>query len=235
MGSATNNNMNIIYRLVENEVITPVRAGHRPAWYSKFNCLNSFLRSVDEAGNLVTSVTFVHDGPPGPLLERIPSKYNIDKISVHDNAGSLIRTFDVAQEIGGDTYFIEDDYLHLPDAITKMAQALPQLGIITGYDHPDRYTRTDDIIYHKQVIFDPISNHHWRTTESSCCTYAVLEDTRKTIDPIARKHLLQDRLFFRELHRMNIKLWNPIPALATQVDPFMSPGIDWEQVNSKFD
>jgi hypothetical protein len=226
--------MNIIYRLVENEVITPIRAGHRPNWFSKFNCLNSFLNSVELAKDLVTSVTFVHDGPVGPLLEHIPSKYNIDKISVHDNAGSLLRTFDVAAEIGGDTYFIEDDYLHLPEAITKMAAALPKFGILTGYDHPDRYTRNDDIIYHKQIAFDPVSNHHWRTTESSCCTYAVVEEYRKIIDPIARRYLLNDREFFRDLHRRNIKLWNPIPALTTQLDPFMSPGIDWQKVNSNF-
>jgi hypothetical protein len=40
-----------------------------------------------------------------------------------------------------------------------------------------------------------------------------------------------DRNLFRALWYNNVPLWTPVPGITTQVDPFMSPGVDWEGFN----
>jgi hypothetical protein len=222
--------LNIIYRLCELETDGNIRP-FRPRWYSKQNCLTSFLNSVNISKNHINSVTFVHDGGGDTLLNMIPSEFKIVKINDHSNLLSLRKTFEVASSVGGNIYFVEDDYLHLPKSIEKISQALPDLKLLTGYDHVDRYVRNDDIDYHKHVIFHRESNIHWRTSESTCCTYAVEENTYKRIEHIIKSYELQDRELFRRLHMEGVPLWTPLPGLTTQVDPCMSPGIDWEQFN----
>ena len=162
----------------------------------------------------------------------IPKEFDVVKINDKSNIGSLRTTFQIASQLGGNIYFVEDDYLHLPDSIEKIDLALPNLKLVNGYDHLDRYTRTDDIEYEKKIAFDTASNIHWRTAEATCCTYAVEEELYKQIEPLIRHYELSDRELFRHLHRIGVPLWTAIPGLTTQVDPFLSPGINWEKFNN---
>lgn len=222
--------LNVIYRLCELEADGNIRYS-RPNWFSKQNCLKSFLNSVRISSSHINSVTFIHDGDGETLLNMIPKEFKVVKINNKSNIASLRKTFEVASDVGGNIYFVEDDYLHMPKSIEKIDLALPDLKLLTGYDHIDRYVRNDDIPYDKHIIFHGNSNIHWRTSESTCCTYAVEENTYKYIEYIIRSYELQDRELFRRLHREGIPLWTPLPGLTTQVDPCMSPGVDWEQFN----
>jgi hypothetical protein len=40
---------------------------------------------------------------------------------------------------------------------------------------------------------------------------------------------------FRFLHRQGVPLFTSIPGLTTQVDMYLSPGIDWESFNKQMD
>ncbi|CAB4133368.1 hypothetical protein UFOVP250_146 [uncultured Caudovirales phage] len=223
--------MNIIYRLCELEADGKLR-DIRPKWYTKQNCLKSFLTAVENAGDAVNKVIFVHDGDGDILLKMIPEKFQVVKIDVKDNLQSLLKTLDIADELGldDDIYFVEDDYLHLPDSISEIAIAVKQLGLVNGYDHLDRYTRTDDIDYPKELKF--VGNHHWRTAEATCCTYAVEKTLFKQLSPTIRAFGLWDRGLFRHFwQQLGVGLWTAVPGLTTQVDLFMSPGVDWEGFN----
>ena len=88
--------LNIIYRLCELETLGNIR-DIRPIWYSKQNCLKSFLYAVNLSGNQINSVTFVHDGDGDILLNMIPKEYRIVKIDEKSNIGSLRKTFDVCK------------------------------------------------------------------------------------------------------------------------------------------
>jgi len=223
--------MNIIYRLCEKETDGNLR-DIRPKWYSKQKCLSSFLNSVVAAQSLINKVIFVHDGPGNILLEMIPEKYEIVKINNQDNFQSLIKTFDIADTLDDDIYFVEDDYLHLDDSVRKIALSVKRFGLVNGYDHLDRYTRTDDIDYPQKLVFDNLSNHHWRTAEATCCTYAVEGNLYKQISQIIRQYGLRDRDLFRYLWSQGIGLYTAVPGVTTQVDPYMSPGINWEKFNN---
>ena len=220
--------LNIIYRLCEAEADGNIR-DIRPRWYSKQKCLNSFLDAVEFAGNEVSQVIFLHDGDGQILLNEIPDKYEIRKTFVKSNLGSLNETFDIADEIGGSIYFVEDDYLHKPESILEIAKALPELKLVTGYDHSEKHTRR----YHNEYSFDTIKRTSgiWETAEFACCTYAVDESIYKTIAPTIRKIGLWDIKLFETLARMGYSLWTPNPGLTTQVDSYMSPGVDWEEFN----
>jgi len=223
--------INIVYRLCEAEMAPPFRSKRLP-WFSKLNCLRSFLDSVAYSKDYITSVTFIHDGPEGDLLKAIPEDFKIIKVNACSNEGSLLATYEAAKEIAGDIYFVEDDYLHLPESIKLIALALPELGLLTGYDHEDRYVRDDDLSYGKElIVFDKASNHHWRTAESTTCTFAISESMRSKVEPIAKKFMLHDRKLFRKLYKKKIRLWTPIPTLTTHVDTALAPGKDWVAIN----
>lgn len=225
--------INIVYRLCEVEMAPPFRA-KRLSWFSKLNCLQSFLESVEFSRDWISSVTFVHDGVEGDLIKAIPENFKIIRINACSNEGSLIATYEAAKEISGDIYYVEDDYLHLPESIKLIALALPSLGLVTGYDHEDRYVRDDDLTYGKELItFDDASNRHWRTAESTTCTFAISESMRPKVQGIADKFMLFDRKLFRKLYKKGVRLWTPIPGLTTHVDTALSPGIDWISFNSK--
>lgn len=223
--------LNIVYRFCDLETDGNIR-DIRPRWYSKLNCMKSFLKSVEHSRDHIDNLVFVYDGDGGPQYDLIPKEFEIVKIPDRSNIGSLRKQLDIATQLGGNIYFVEDDYLHLPDSIKKIDLALPNLKLVNGYDHLDRYTRTDDIDYEKKIVFNVNSNTHWRTAEATCCTYAVEEQLYKQIEPLIRHYELSDRELFRHLHRVGVPLWTAIPGLTTQVDPFLSPGIDWEQFNN---
>lgn len=220
--------LNIIYRLCELETNGNLRP-HRPKWFSKQKSLQSFLNSLELCKSHVNDVVFVHDGEPGILFEMI-NNFDVIKINDKSNEKSLHKTLDVADELGGNIYFVEDDYLHLENSISKIDLVLPELKLVNGYDHLDRYTRSDDIAYNLKIVFK--NDHHWRTAESTCCTYAIEENLYKEIKNTIREFSLNDRGLFRSLHQMNIPLWTALPGLTTQVDTNLSPGIDWEKFNN---
>ena len=183
--------------------------------------------------NCIASVTFIHDGPEGNLLKAIPEHFKVIKVNACSNEGSLIATYEVAKGISGDIYFVEDDYLHLPESIQLIALALPSLGLLTGYDHEDRYVRDDDLSYGKEfIVFDKASNRHWRTAESTTCTFAISESMRPKVEPFTKKYMLHDRLLFRKLYKKKIRLWSPVPGLITHVDTALAPGFDWSAFNT---
>lgn len=221
--------LNIIYRLCELEADGNLRP-HRPKWFSKQKCLRSFLLSLEYCKDRIGKVIFVHDGEPGPLMDMIKND-EVVKINDKSNLLSLYKTLEIADQIGGNIYFVEDDYLHKLESIAKINSVLPELKLVNGYDHLHRYTETNDIPYELKIILR--DNYHWRTAESTCCTYAVEESLYKQISPLIREFGLDDRGLFRRLHEMNIPLWTALPGLTTQIDPYLSPGVDWETFNSK--
>lgn len=225
--------LNIIYRLCENETDGNLR-DIRPEWFDKIRCLQSFITACQYAEMRIMSLTFVHDGPEGPLHNYLIDsglRPKVVKIYHSDNLKSLLKTFDVADELGGDIYFVEDDYLHKIDSIDKIAKAVRTLGLVGGYDHPDRYLRNDDAQYDLKIKFDAESYHHWRTSESTCCTWAVRSDVYQQIKSDIRQYGIWDRELFRHLHRKGIPLWTSIPGLTTQVDQYMSPGVNWKEIS----
>lgn len=223
--------LTIIYRCSE-------KVSHqefRPPGFSKINCAESFFScfgfyETEEKRKLI----IVHDGEEGELVQYFSNKnsmaifkYELIKINERSNIGSLNFCLDYAKE-NVDTeyiYFCEDDYLYHSYADFHMFDGLESFpdSIISLYDHPDRYTRSDDI---GDVKVKLGRLGHWRTGESTTCTWATnTELFKKILYKPAKIAGLDDRGFFRSIYTQNgIRLHTPIPGYATHCHiPFLSP------------
>lgn len=225
--------MDVIYRLCESEVSPPFKR-IRPSWFNKIRCLETFLKSVESNKDKIGSLIFLCDGKPGKLVDSIPSQYNKELANFRSNEKSLLRTFDIADSLSSEIiYFVEDDYLHLEKSIDVIYHGANKLKLVNGYDHLDRYIRKDDLTLNQEsIVFLNETNCHWRTAESTCCTWAATRTMWDAIKNSARHYKLEDRTFFRNLHKNNIRLWTPMPGVTTQVDDKLSPGVDWKALNS---
>lgn len=154
--------------------------------------------------------------------------YPIQFIDANSNLGSLRIQIELSKQVAGNVYFLEDDYLHVPDAISNIHAAVSSFGLVTGYDHLDRYTRTDDIAYTQQIYLS--GTRHWRVSESTTGTFAIRRDLLNSAYPLIDSVFSQgmDRLLFRQFHAYNYRLFSAIPGLTTHVhEPYMSPFVDW--------
>jgi hypothetical protein len=226
--------LNIIYRLCELETPPSSLRSGRPSWFSKANSLSNFLGCIEEFKNEIGEVVFVHDGPQGVLYEQL-TNHKIDKINTLDNEKSLSRVYEIASEIRGTIYFVEDDYLHLPGSISTLFNGVKRFGLVTGYDHPDRYLREDDVsLGNESVAWDESTMRHWRTVESTTCTFAVREDILSAILPTLKLYLAHDRALFRKLIEVGLRLWSPIPGISTHLmQDFLGFGVNWQELQKR--
>jgi hypothetical protein len=232
--------LDIIYRCYNAEVEDKSSEAYvqgtgrnRPHFYNKLKCLETFIESVKVSTNIINKVIFLHDGPKGKLYNSIPREYDIVCINELTDGGSLAAAHKIADELTNDIYFAEDDYLHLKDSIRIVYEGVNAYGLVTPYDHLHRYINNDDITIGKESIaFSQKTNCHWRTCESTCNSWATTRALWSGIvGDLAKKYRPYDRDLFRCLYTdHNIRLWNPIPGVTTQVDENMSPGIDWEKI-----
>ena len=224
--------LDIIYRCYNAEVEGNFK-WIRPDFFDKIKCLKTFLNAVDYSSDVINSVIFLHDGPKGRLYNNIPKNFEIIEVDYKDNEKSLLETFKIADRLNNHIYFVEDDYLHLKNSINTIYHGVLNFKLVTGYDHLDRYTRSDDITMGKDyVAFSKKTNSHWRTCESTCCTWACTRELwNSNLREASYKFKLEDRKLFRFLFsEKNIRLWNPIPGVTTQVDSNLTPCINWKDL-----
>ena len=228
----------IIYRCCDAELTVNEFKGIRPSWFNKLKCFKSYWNDYE---NYRDSYDFlvVHDGDKKSFYEYIASETsNIIKVNYKSNNRSLYETFNIAEQGFKDkdykcVHFIEDDFLARPGFLHTVQRGSEYFGLVTGFDHLDRYKRSDDVSFGKEYIaFLKSTNCHWRTAESTTCTWSCSRGVWDTIQPTVRKHGLEDRELFRELIKQNIRLWTPMPGYSTTLDiNTLSPGINWKQVN----
>ncbi len=232
--------IHVVYRLCELEAPGTPKREARPTYFNKVNCLKNMLNTFGYGAN---HITFVHDGPKAKLwecIEELEDTYKnvqILKINARSNQESLRSALEVGKHVDCSiVYQLEDDYLHVSDAakmlwvgreLTRSISSNP--AVFSLYDHPDRYTRSDNRDAGKTSIH--FHTCHWRTAESTTCTWACDYDHYDTIVKYAEKHLLNDRKLFYDLADNGIKLYTPMPGAATHChEPFLSPGVYWKDI-----
>ncbi len=206
---------------------------YRPEWYDKKKCFKSLMNAAQGI-----DVYVIYDGQENdytryiqslPVKEftRITVGSGIESIKeVYKKIYSLIDKYD-------HFYISEDDYLYLPDAFEVLLQGVHGIdsnAMFTLYDHPDRYTRTDDITFGKEQL--AITNNcHWRTAESTCSSFCVSKGVLdKNRDAFTGQW--PDRELSRGMYKRGVRLWSPIPGRATHLNTkFMTPFVNWQMLN----
>lgn len=225
----------IIYRGNGSETGSLSHKSCRPSWFDKLKCYKTVLTMVEQMPE-VFKLHVLYDGAGSPLLDYInattpkPQMLMQTKCDIFE---SIKHQWELADQMRSDwIYFVEDDYLHLPDAARVFVEGMGKFNLFTLYDHLDRYTRTDDVTQGKEWI--AVTNScHWRTAESTCMTWAVSRKLWGQIRSTTRQpECLYDRPLFRALLERNIRLWSPIPGRSTHcIAPYLSPLVDWQKLS----
>lgn len=229
-------NMLILYRSCDLEVSSPIRSD-RTDWFDKKKSFLTLHNSIKKSKNNI-SIKILFDEAKGKELGKFIESlgYEVEYRNLGSNENSLLWQLDYAEKAIKNfdyLYLLEDDYIHREDAIDTIINGLEKLDLVTGYDHLDRYLREDDATKNKESIYF-IKDKHWRTCESTTCTWAVSSKIARTVIKKAKIFLLKDRELFRELIKNKIRLHSPIPAVSTHIHKsFMSPGQNWQRISEK--
>lgn len=164
--------MKIYYRISDNSYLKP----KLPGATKKF-CLENFLSIFCQE-----DIHIICDNVNDETFNMVQSLHSNVERTALSNAGSLrhamtlaVRNFD-NEEI----YFVEDDYLHFKgkNLVKVIQEGLSLMDYVTLYDHPDKYS--SDYGYGESSICFKTKNSHWRTTVSTCMTFAVKSETLKS-------------------------------------------------------
>jgi hypothetical protein len=236
--------LRIIYRTCSTE-----NSKKRPQFYSKRACLLSLLGALTRTCHTLLTV---YDGPHDPTLRPLLDKHGpIISLDGGGNTHSFRVALQTAISYSDEdiVYFVEDDYLHLPDAVNKLLECCSCLDVdyVTLYDHPVRYRKypgiEPDLPLADHIVY-VTPTHHWQTIESTCMTFGAQVRTIKEDLNVFEQHLAgpiapADRELFRHLQGLGIyatsvkcrSLLGPIPSLATHCEePWLAPVIDWGRV-----
>lgn len=212
----------------------------RPTWFSKVKCFRNFGETIN---NDLADYTFIHDNKFGPPADYIlkDSKGFLDTITCGTEAESFLKTMDYVlscNNLSDDTiiYFLEDDYLHKPGWCKALIEGF-KLGAdyLSLHDHADKYRDYPDL--KSKILLSETT--HWRTTPSTCNTFACKLKTLRQDAEIHRKYsenlkITQDWAKFEDLQSRGRVLLSSIPGLSTHCVPRdLSPITDWEILQSQ--
>jgi hypothetical protein len=150
---------------------------NRPAFFDPILGLRSFLRSLAALREDV-HVTFLNDGPVAE--ERVELMRGAGEIVCLDglgNSGSHRQALALLERTAGDddlVYVVEDDYLHLEEALPALVAAaaeLPQADYLTLYRDPPGYHGRDD--RDRRPLALTAVGRRWTSVESTTMTFAA--------------------------------------------------------------
>lgn len=148
---------------------------HRPEGYSQRDALSSFLTAVENA-SYIRSVAFIVDGVVGARIRSdMESAGRVIEVDFRSNAVSF--RYALSRALACDSpwvYLAEDDYIYDPASLSILGKSVREFtaGYVSLYDHPDRYTRSDDLASGKAHV-RTAAGRHWRTAESTTMTFAA--------------------------------------------------------------
>lgn len=204
----------------------------RPTWFSFQKCFDSLL--VNNA-----DITVCLDGDRESHHVDFYDNEIIEFTGGTDHASFefLLNTVQ-SKNLSDETivYLVEDDYLHRPNWDNMLIEAFQTFNVdyVSLYDHPDKYFLPMYNSLQSKVLHT--KNLHWRTTPSTCNTYAGKMSTFKRHWEIHMKYCMPDITHDGYDHTKFVELWEngsnlitPIPGYSTHCEmPFISPVYDWE-------
>ena len=156
------------------------------------------------------------------------------------NMSNIHKSFLIAKNKCKDlVYFVEDDYLHQPEAIIEMIFAYERIAsqtnkelILCPTDYPYLYTKIDPT-----SIFLG-STKHWRVVDETLCTFLTSSNIlQKHWDKFISMCQFEHYPFEQPLHEIYKSEYclSPIPSLAlhcTNVNSIygLSPTMNWKKI-----
>lgn len=201
--------MQIIYRISDNSYPKVKLPGATKKFCFK-NC-----------SELFTNIIVICDNCQESTIEMVKEFNPI--VTNLSNAGSFQKAFEISLDFPDDEeiYYIEDDYLHFKKNLQEtISEGLAISEYITLFDHPDKYQ--SEYNFGEPTIVHKTRSTHWRTTISTCMTFAgrvkyLREDQNIWRHFTAGQHP-HDHQLFCALKDKQRKLLVSIPGLAFHTD-----------------
>jgi hypothetical protein len=216
----------------------------RPKWFDFERCFQNLLRTtVGHYHELEIHV--IYDTTRGGIEQNwINKRRHYPHLQFHEIQGgsmevAAIGMYKIAKELSLQMedddifYFLENDYLHVDKWVEKVKALFSEfdgLNYISLYDHNDKYflPQYNDLI--SKIIVT--SNHHWRTTPSTCGSYLCNKKTFLEDYDIHTK-VMGDHNKWMLLGDQGRFVISAIPGLSTHcMEGLMSPAINWEEFNT---
>lgn len=233
--------MDVIYRLSDNGY-------HKPKFpnATKQHCLSNAIKEFGlDNMHMFVDMTNLNT-ETSDFVKQQGSFKNLEYYVGGSSAGSWRHVFDYALQTFTDptdvVYFLEDDYLHLPNSANIMKEGIDRADYVSLYDHNDTYIPAsaggnvfvdDSGASRFPTLIFRTESSHWRTVSSTTMTFATTISQLHKDKLIWEKHTLgshpNDFQCFMELNRLGRSLITPIPGYSTHCEPrWASPGINWE-------
>ncbi len=169
------------------------------------------------------SFTAILDGCPKEyeeLLHRVfDTLENVALEIINTPSIGNFKTFEKQLEIAHNSsaeyiYISEDDYIYAEDAFSAMIDFIQRddVDFVTPLDHPDRYR---DITRYKMDgscnVDIAISSYcHWRTANTSCCTFMTTRNIFEETEKLLHKYVTSQGDGVMWLGITKRKLYNPL-------------------------
>lgn len=237
------NKLYVFYRISDNGFKNKIK----PSYITKYNCLKNALETF--CGDNVFFKVYIDacvEDTEKMIHDLCDDRKNTEivKIDIHNNAFSFRKVYEDACLLGDDDliYFLEDDYLHKPNALDILINAAKwnYTDYVTLYDHPDKYDNHSNGVNPFCKDLGEITKVfktdlcHWKITNSTTMTFAafvdVLKRDKKIFWDYTKTGYPNDFQIFMELIKQKKFLSSPIPSLSTHGEiKWLAPFINWEE------
>jgi hypothetical protein len=214
---------------------------HRPPYFSKEKCFESFVR-IFNGHPIIVIADNVCEETYG-YLSGIVGEKNVIRTALN-NSKSFLYCVQVAIQNFADNdkiYLVEDDYLHKKEAPKILLEGLEIAHYASGYDHLDKYMNYSEGGANPyvekggeetRVILS--RSRHWKYTNSCCMTFATTVKTLKEDFSVYAEHCVNltpaDFNMFIKLRGQGRKLISCIPAVSTHCETqWLSPFVEWSK------
>ena len=219
-------------------------------------CFNNFIKNFKPSSEEI--IVFIDSCEINTITEAIEICTNNNFLYQVTNYGNALGFYKTMQEALKEednciVYFVENDYLHRvnsKEALLEIFSVLSTTDYVTLYDHPDKYYPFYwNSTFKKYICLSELKDQRdfksfvyylqsgwWKTTPSTCMTFACTAKTLKEDVDILTKYTEQygsdrphDYKMFIELLEKGRKLFSPMPSYSchTVMPP---PGVNWVEV-----
>lgn len=206
----------------------------RPVWFDYEKCFQNLLNTIKNK-NIELHVVFDGDIETN-FINNYKDEFVTHQIKAGNDQSSFFQTWEIAKNTPMDkvdlVYFLENDYLHTLNWVertTELFSTYKLLHYVSLYDHNDKYflPAYDDLL---SKVFTT-SNHHWRTTPSTCGSFIITRELLE-LDYDINTSIAGDHNKFLQLAEERSRMViTPIPGLSTHcMEGLMSPTINWNKI-----
>lgn len=216
-------------------------------------CMSSLVNSINQVQGHSVKLVVLDDHSSSEAVVDFKTilsncHYPTEFISIEDGTGPNHTCFKVYEQVELNAtdlwYHIEDDYLHVPEAIQDMIDSVDQFESNTGQlvavnPHDDIWRYTNEI-YESIILMGP--HRHYRTVRHStysCLASRQMYDKYRDYFQDAAKYLMirdENSTINRLWNQPDVMLFAPIPTVALHIsvegtrDPYINFDALWDSV-----